>query len=160
MPPAVTVNGTDATVTSSGAGWSFDKDTHTLTLEGYSGGPITAVADLTIVVKGQNTITVANDPNAYAINVETAGQTSTLTVRGATSMNADTLKIGQNTTRGILAQGNCVIANVRLESDYLSGNLVNAVKSITATDVAIRSAGSYSLQGGNVTLTQRPFGWR
>ena len=99
VPPELMVDGTNATVTASGAGWRFDKDTHTLTLEGYNGGPITTVADLTIVVKGQNTITVANDPSAYAINAGFAGQTSTLTVRGATGMNADILKIGQNTTR-------------------------------------------------------------
>jgi len=64
VPPELMVDGTNATVTASGAGWRFDKDTHTLTLEGYNGGPIETVADLTIVVKGQNTITVANDPSA------------------------------------------------------------------------------------------------
>lgn len=154
VPPELMVDGTNATVTASGAGWRFDKDTHTLTLEGYNGGPIETVADLTIVVKGQNTITVANDPSAYAINAGFAGQTSTLTVRGATGMNADILKIGQNTTRGILTQGNCVIANVRLESDYLNGNLVNADKSIAVTDTIIHSRGLCSLQGGNVTLTR------
>ena len=61
----------------SGEGWSYDGKTATLTLEGYNGGPIKAEKALTILLKGENTITLSDsvlyDSRAYGIVVEYEG---------------------------------------------------------------------------------------
>ena len=45
----------------SGAGWSYDGDTKTLTLNGYNGGPIHTEGELNLHLKGNNTITLTDE---------------------------------------------------------------------------------------------------
>ncbi len=67
----ITINGTkfDRKSNNSGTNWSYTAADHVLTLDGYSGGPILSEGDLTIKLKGSNTITL-DTANACGIKVE------------------------------------------------------------------------------------------
>lgn len=54
---------------STGAGWSYNKEEATLTLNGFNGTYIESDGDLTIKLSGTNRITPSNDKD-YAINVK------------------------------------------------------------------------------------------
>ena len=85
---ALTIGGKDYTASASGTGWSWDAAKKTLTLNGYSGGAIKYDGDLTITLKGKNTITLAKDAKSgiavsgkLTINKSTATASDTLTVK-------------------------------------------------------------------------------
>lgn len=55
----LTVSGKEYTASASGTGWSWDAAKKTLTLSGYDGSAIKYGGDLTVVLKGANTISLA-----------------------------------------------------------------------------------------------------
>ena len=58
----------------SGAGWSYDSETKTLTLNGYNGAPISTEGELNIHLKGNNTVTLTNDRTIGIESTYTSGQ--------------------------------------------------------------------------------------
>ena len=81
------VEGGEVTGSSSGSGWSYANNT--LTLNGYNGSSIKAEGDLTIQVRGQNTIKADTlTPETKGIEVD-----GTLTIRGVAADYSDTLNI-------------------------------------------------------------------
>ncbi len=85
----LTVGGKEYTAAASGAGWSWDAAKQTLTLNGYDGGAIKYDGDLTIVLKGTNTISLTKDAK-YGIAV--GGK---LTINKTSSSASDTLTVKQ-----------------------------------------------------------------
>ena len=81
------VEGGEVTGSSSGSGWSYANNT--LTLNGYNGTSIQAQGDLTIQVRGQNTIkadTLTSGTNGIEVD-------GTLTIRGVAADYSDTITI-------------------------------------------------------------------
>ena len=144
---ALTIGGKDYTASASGTGWSWDAAKKTLTLNGYSGGAIKYDGDLTITLKGTNTITLAKDAKS---GIAVSGK---LTINKSTSTASDTLTVKQTVaaspsnliqTGGTDEAHACIIngGTVTLKNDVVGGTgkgisnmaVVNndAVLSITA----------------------------
>lgn len=144
---ALTIGGKDYTASASGTGWSWDAAKKTLTLNGYSGGAIKYDGDLTITLKGKNTITLAKDAKSgiavsgkLTINKSTATASDTLTVKQTVAASPSNLI----QTGGTDEAHACIIngGTVTLKNDVVGGTgkgianmaVVNndAVLSITA----------------------------
>ena len=144
---ALTIGGKDYTASASGTGWSWDAAKKTLTLNGYSGGAIKYDGDLTITLKGKNTITLAKDAK---FGIAVSGK---LTINNSTATASDTLTVKQTVaaspsnliqTGGTDEAHACIIngGTVTLKNDVVGGTgkgianmaVVNndAVLSITA----------------------------
>ena len=60
----LTISGKEYTASASGTGWSWDASKNVLTLSGFKGETIKADGDLSIVLKGANTLTLPEDAKA------------------------------------------------------------------------------------------------
>lgn len=85
----LTISGKEYTAAASGTGWSWDAAKKTLTLSGYDGGAIKYGGDLTVVLKGANTISLAKDAKS---GISVGGK---LTINKTSSSASDTLTIKQ-----------------------------------------------------------------
>ncbi len=85
----LTVSGKEYTASASGTGWSWDAAKKTLTLSGYDGSAIKYGGDLTVVLKGANTISLAKDAKS---GISVGGK---LTINKTSSSASDTLTIKQ-----------------------------------------------------------------
>lgn len=85
----LTVSGKEYTASASGTGWSWDAAKKTLTLSGYDGSAIKYGGDLTVVLKGTNTISLAKDAKS---GISVGGK---LTINKTSSSASDTLTIKQ-----------------------------------------------------------------
>ncbi len=107
--------------------WSYDNDR--LTLENYNGGPISATGDLTIIVKGNNSIIGDPDYNPesgnYGISVN-----GKLTIKGMTNqINSNYLTIS-NFTNGILVSNNESSDYTSVKIEYVTLNISNTRRGI------------------------------
>lgn len=75
---------------SSGAGWSYESSTNTLTLDAYNGGAIKASGDLTIYVKGASTVS-GNDASPDGI---TANGVLNITAEAPLTVNGNSSNFG------------------------------------------------------------------
>ena len=85
----LTIGGKDYTADASGTGWTWDAAKKTLTLNGYGGGAIKYDGDLTIVLKGTNTINLTKDAKS---GIAVGGK---LTINKSSSTASDTLTVKQ-----------------------------------------------------------------
>ena len=85
----LTISGKEYTASASGTGWSWDASKNVLTLSGFKGETIKADGDLSIVLKGANTLTLPEDAKA---GIFVSGK---LTIDKYTSSASDTLTIQQ-----------------------------------------------------------------
>ena len=85
----LTIDGTTVNMASdsTGTGYSYDAEVGTLTLCGYNGGPVISDKSLTIVLDGENTITMPSD-SVYGIKTD-----GKLTIDDTTSPAVDSLNI-------------------------------------------------------------------
>ena len=86
----LTISGKEYTASASGTGWSWDAAKKTLTLSGYDGSAIKYGGDLTVVLKGANTISLAKDAKS---GISVGGK---LTINKTSSSASDTLTIKQS----------------------------------------------------------------
>ena len=68
----------------SGAGWSYDGDSGTLTLNGYNGGPITTEGILNLHLKGNNTVTLTNEKTIGIESTHSTGEINLTADAGGT----------------------------------------------------------------------------
>lgn len=107
----------EVTGNASGTGWSYDGASKTLTLTGYNAGPIKCDADLTIVLKGSNTVTLPG-PSQEGISVN-----GKLTINKSTNTSADILTVKQETTT---TSANLIVTgNAAGQSLTINGGTVN-----------------------------------
>ena len=85
----LTISGQEYKASASGKGWSWDASKNVLTLSGFKGETIKADGDLSIVLKGANTLTLPEDAKA---GIFVSGK---LTIDKYTSSASDTLTIQQ-----------------------------------------------------------------
>lgn len=131
---------TAATENTSGIGWSYDKDSKTLTLNGYDGGYIKLETSVTVKLEGTNTITV-NESGIDTYGIDSRG-THGLTIDGTGSL---TINVSANTRP---AYG----INNQIGVFTMSGGTVN----ITASSTSSQAYGVYgnagvALEGGSLT---------
>lgn len=123
---ALTIGGTKYTASASGSGWSWDASKNVLTLNGYNGGAFDAKGNLTVNLKGANTISLSKDAK-FGISVD-----GKLTINKTTSSASDTLTIQQTVsaspsnliqTGGDDAAKSCVIngGTVTLKNEVVGG---------------------------------------
>ena len=86
----LTISGKEYTASASGTVWSWDAAKKTLTLSGYDGSAIKYGGDLTVVLKGANTISLAKDAKS---GISVGGK---LTINKTSSSASDTLTIKQS----------------------------------------------------------------
>ena len=82
----------DMSADASGDGWTWKASKKTLTLKGFNGESISADGDMTVILSGKNTITLAKRAE-YGIKVS-----GKLTIEKTSSSSSDTLTIIQKTT--------------------------------------------------------------
>lgn len=126
------VSGSDA----SGSGWSYDPSKNSLTLDGYSGGPIVTSGDLAIYSKG----TVVIDGSSSAISEKElcgiyVGGHLDLDVSGIMTINGSTA--AAHVGAGIFASS----AKIKTTS----------ASTLTVTG----GAGAHAIRGGRITLETR-----
>lgn len=149
----------------SGAGWTYDADTNTLTLNGFNGAYISYADEfsdlpLTVVLQGQNTITgsVASPTGEDAL-VSWGGLVlqgdGSLTVSGGLSAMELTVSGGTVSITGDAANGNAVAA----QDVTVSGGSLTAVPA--AGDLStgrfytgIQCTGSLTMTGGAIRVDQ------
>ena len=158
----LTVGGAKYTASASGTGWSWDASKKVLTLNGYKGGAITADGDLTVNLKGANTISLSKDAK-FGISV--GGK---LTINKSTSSASDTLTITQSTAASpsnlIVTGGNddaraCVIngGTVTLKNEGVGGTGKGiAYRAVVNNDASLSITAPY--RGVASTLTANTSG--
>ena len=121
-PAVLIVGGVNALETSSGEGWSYQKETSTLTLNGYNGGPIHADGlslNVVLAENSVNTITSEVSQNRSALGSnEFSYSDNHIIIRGEGDGSAS-LKINGD-LQGIYAQGNVAVQNCVLTVDIVS----------------------------------------
>ena len=113
----------DVTKDAEGNGWRYEAAAGTLTLEGYNGGSIESVGNLTLLLSQHNRITVEGE-NAYGVGVY-----GNLLINKTDSDTGDTLTIstGADITRyegRLISSGNTVMEGGTLNLSTLGADLL------------------------------------
>ena len=113
----------DVTKDAEGNGWRYEAAAGTLTLEGYNGGSIESVGNLTLLLSQHNRITVEGE-DAYGIGVD-----GNLLINKTDSDTGDTLTIstGADITRytsRLISSGNTVMEGGTLNLSTLGADLL------------------------------------
>ena len=113
----------DVTKDAEGNGWRYEAAAGTLTLEGYNGGSIESVGNLTLLLSQHNRITVEGE-NAYGVGVY-----GNLLINKTDSDTGDTLTIstGSDITRyegRLISSGNTVMEGGTLNLSTLGADLL------------------------------------
>ena len=103
----------------SGAGWSYDGDSKTLTLNGYNGGPITTDGVLNIHLKGNNTLTLTDEKTYGIYSTYSTGEVNISADAGGTL----NIKTPQNYTKSFTGIDAAITmhsgtVNMDLSSDF------------------------------------------
>ena len=113
-----------ATTVDEAGGWSFDAATMTVTLNGFDGKSIRGDGDFTIVLEGENTITV---PAAQAYALESKGMLTVTAESTADVLNINVLNPTVSTT--VIKTGGFGES----QAFYLNGGTVNLTATVSAT---------------------------
>ena len=114
----------DVTKDAEGNGWRYDVTAGTLTLEGYNGGSIESVGDLTLLLSQHNLLTVEGE-GAYGLRVD-----GNLRINKTDSDTGDTLTISTGAdityyTGCLISSGNTVMEGGTLNLSTLEADLLN-----------------------------------
>lgn len=114
----------DVTKDAEGDGWRYEAAAGTLTLEGYNGGSIESVGDLTLLLSQHNLLTVEGE-DAYGLRVD-----GNLLINKTDSDTGDTLTISTGAditryTRCLISSGNTVMEGGTLNLSTLGADLLN-----------------------------------
>lgn len=149
----------------SGASWTYDADTNTLTLNGFNGAYLSYADELsdqplTVVLQGQNTITggVAS-PTGEGALVSWGGLVlqgdGSLTVSGGLSVVELTVSGGTVSVTGDAANGNAVAAqNVTVSGGSLTAVPAAGDPSTGKLYYGIQCTGSLTMTGGAIRVDQ------
>ena len=156
----------EKTADENGAGWSWDYDTKTLTLDGVniqattdSMSVVTVPDGTEIVLNGNNTIVQTDTGDSYtyvlsAVNTDTTNCDGTMTISGEGVLNAEnrsTDSMARSLGGSIILNGGTVNATGTVKTDSLeihNDGVLNANASATSYDgAAVNVSGSITVDG-------------
>lgn len=163
VTPELKVNGVDTQTVPSGAGWSYDSATNTLTLDGYNGGSIIARnMDLTVVL-AQGSTNVISTSEASGIACEDShdlwivgnpGSTLDITAtnhaiftKGSISIRGCTLTAKNTTASGATYSMECIFSQGRITIENCTVNVT------TATGVGIACYEEHTIHKSIITIS-------
>ena len=107
--------------------WNYEATSKTLTLDGYSGGPILSDEELNLIVKGSNTVTLPTNPtdtSVYGIKTDN-GKLNITGVGTSPSLSVVQTAFSKSnlTVNGIMGIGDLTITNcaVKIQFDGVDG---------------------------------------
>lgn len=107
--------------------WNYEATSKTLTLDGYSGGPILSDEELNLIVKGSNTVTLPTNPtdtSVYGIKTDN-GKLNITGVGTSPSLSVVQTAFSKSnlTVNGIIGIGDLTITNcaVKIQFDGVDG---------------------------------------